>query len=135
VTVADFRARFPEFTDATKYPDAQIQFYLDLAAKVLPALSWNDWLDDGTGLFVAHNVWLARATANGQAWPPGMPASKAVGSVSVSYNTGAFVIADAGTWNITSYGARFYQLVRLVGANAVQQLPGCLPPGTLLDAP
>jgi hypothetical protein len=53
MTSVDFRAAFPQFT-AELFPDARVEFYLALAGKRLSPERWDDLLDAGTGLFVAH---------------------------------------------------------------------------------
>ncbi len=91
--------------------------YLDLAAKVLPAERWADYLDLGTELFVAHNL-----TLDGQRAKPlsGLVTGKTVGSASVSYDGASVTLNGAGPWNATGYGARFWQLAYMIGAGGVQ---------------
>ncbi|WP_416337897.1 DUF4054 domain-containing protein, partial [Halovibrio sp. HP20-59] len=42
VTNAQFRGDFPEFADATAYPDTQVNFYLNLAQTRLDQTRWLD---------------------------------------------------------------------------------------------
>lgn len=126
VTVASFRADFPEFTSNTAYPDATVAFWLGLAGKMLSADRWGDLTDYGIELFVAHNITLAArdlktADAGGFGGSgAGVTSSKTVDKVSVSYDTAAATIEGAGNWNLTTYGTRYIQLARLVGAGGVQ---------------
>lgn len=116
---AQFRAAYPQFVDATAYPDPAIALQLSLAGKMLPENRWSDLLDHGTGLFVAHYLTVnAKAAKTGNVQMP--IASKAVDKVSVSYDTSASLIADAGHWNSTVYGVQFIQLARMIGAGGVQ---------------
>lgn len=130
VTPATFRTAFPEFADASAYPDATITTWIGFASKLLSVDRWSELLDLGTSLFVAHNLILATrdiaATSRGGAAGSGsgVVASKSVDKVSVSYDTGAATISGAGAWNLTTYGVRYLQLARMVGAGAVQISPG-----------
>ncbi len=126
-TPADFRRDFPQFTDTVTYPEAQIQFRLNLAdillsekvtgTRVFPYL---------VELFVAHYMALfaqdQRSAAVGGAGgsSSGVQASKSVDKVSVSYDTSATLNPDAGFWNNTRYGAEFYQLITMFGAGGRQ---------------
>lgn len=129
VTPTSFREHFPEFVSATTFPDGQITYWLGIAAIRLSACRWAELLDHGAELFVAHNLVLsaqaarsARSAAGGGV--PGQAAgptsSKTVDKVSASYDTGATSIEGGGDWNLTSYGRRFLQLARLIGAGGVQ---------------
>lgn len=126
VTVSSFRIDFPAFTDTAAYPDASVAFWLGLASKSLSPDRWGELLDYGTELFVAHNLALD-AQANKAAAAGGVPgvasgltSSKTVDKVSVSYDTASAAIEGAGNWNLTTYGQRYVQLARLVGAGGVQ---------------
>lgn len=124
VTTAQFRTDFPEFTDVAKYPDSQVTFWLTQAGKLLRAERWADDLDLGTELFVAHQLVIgARNQKNGGSGAGGAVApisSKTVDKVSVSYDTGSVSMTDAGFWNGTNYGQRFWWLLQMAGAGAVQ---------------
>ena len=137
VTATSFRADFPEFADAVRYPDPMLAFWIKVAGSLLNAERWQDALDYGTELFVAHNATLHAKrifeAANGA--PPGINTgpinSKSVDKVSVGYDTGAASLEDAGFWNLTTYGTQFYQLANWMGAGPTQLGIG-MPP--VLDA-
>ena len=122
---ATFRSDFPEFTDSSRFPDAQVNFWLGLGEKQLPESRWADLRDQGLELFVAHNLVLAaqaeKAKASGglPGASSGVTSSKSVDKVSVSYDTGASLIDGAGHWNLTTYGTRFLWLARMIGVSAV----------------
>jgi hypothetical protein len=127
VTVSDFRTNFPEFGDVTRYPDAQVTFWLGYADKLLyDECRWSDMRDFGIQLVAAHQLALWRrsmdaASAGGApGGTAGAVASKAVGGVSVSYDTGAALLQDGGYWNLTTYGIQFWQLAMLVGTGGFQ---------------
>ncbi len=126
MVIADFRAEFPEFSDTAVYPDAQITFWASVAERMVLLDIWCDMYDVGVKLYVAHEITLAAqnkkaATAGG---PPGLiggvPQSKTVGSVSVSYDSQNTSEKNAGWWNLTNYGKQFYHLVSLFGAGCIQ---------------
>lgn len=120
------RQIFPEFLDPTIYPDQQIQFWLDVAAKMLNADRWYDLLDNGMYLFTAHHLVIARrdqvAAESGGAVGgiQGAVSSKTVDKVSVSYEANSVLYDDAGFWNGTTYGVQYWNLVRMVGAGGIQ---------------
>lgn len=135
-TPSTLRAAFPEFDNVRRYPDTLITFWQTLAYKLLPANVWGDLLSHGVGLFTAHHLVLsakARASSavqggKGASPVPGIStgaiSSKSVDKVSISYDTSAISIKDAGQWNGTEYGIQFYQLVKIVGAQGAMQLNG-----------
>ena len=124
VDVATFRAIFPEFVDAAKYPDVQVQYYLDFAVQSLRPEAWRNLLERGTGLFVAH--YLAMSAISRAGTVPGrgqlgIVASKSVGPASISYDNSAISAqADAGHWALTSYGLMYWELMRMVGTGGWQ---------------
>lgn len=121
-----FRQDFPEFADATKYPDSAVNFWLSIAIKTLPEDRWCDYLNMGLELFVAHNLTLA-AQSQAVASVGGAPgqvkgplSSKAVDKVSAGYDSGAVTLTDGGFFNLTTYGIQFLQLARMVGSGGIQ---------------
>lgn len=124
-TPASFRAAFPEFSSTATYPDAQVNFWLALSGKLLNAERWDDLLDFGQQLFVAHNLTLwfnaKRAAALGQN-PGAVLGTVTSGTVDgVSYTRDAASVMDPanGHWNLSSYGLRYRDLVRMIGAGPV----------------
>lgn len=127
MTPDKFRSILTAFRDPQAYPNGEIELWLDLADKVLLASRWADYHELGTALWVAHNLVLAKRdekVADGGGIPGaptgGIVSSKSVGSVSVSYDTQNGLEQGAGQWNLTSFGVRFYQLMRLVGMGGSQ---------------
>lgn len=123
---AQFRLDFPEFADATAYPASGINFWLGVAAKLLRPEAWVDVIDIGYELFTAHNLALEKAAAQGGAGgaAPGMNigvvASKTVDKLSITYNSTAGLVPDAGHWNLTTYGTRFLWLLNMAGMGPTQ---------------
>jgi hypothetical protein len=126
VTPTSFRADFPEFSDTTAYPDSGVNFWITVAGKLLNPRRWQDMLDIATELFVAHNLVLERqaqksaATGAVPGLSTGPVSSKTVGPVTQAYDTTAGINQDAGHWNLTTFGTRFYQLMQMFGAGAIQ---------------
>lgn len=126
ITVEQFRINFSEFCDNVIYRDSDIQFWMDYAALLLNANRWKSLLDLGTQLFVAHNLVLEQqakaASANGGSpgVSTGIISAKSVDKVSISYDTNSAQEKDAGQWNLTTYGTRYYRMMRMFGAGPLQ---------------
>jgi hypothetical protein len=126
MTADQFRATLPAFRDPQQWVTGEINAWLNLADKLLPVDRWEDLRPLGMALFTAHNLVLSKrdekAADAGQV--PGSPnfiqQSKSVGAVSVSYDTSSGLIQDAGAWNLTTFGTRFYMLMQQVGMGGVQ---------------
>ncbi|MCT4713247.1 MAG: DUF4054 domain-containing protein [Ewingella sp.] len=126
-TVDKFRTDFPQFSDTTKYPDAQVQFRLNLADIMLSEnLYGPDLYPYIVELYVAHYMALfaqdqrsAAAGGSGGA-ASGVVASKSVDKVSVGYDNSMTLNPDAGFWNNTRYGAEFYEIAMMFGAGGRQ---------------
>ena len=134
VTNPQFRADFPEFGDATAYPDALVTSSLLAGCGFINETRWGALAALGAELVAAHFLVLekrALASAQSGSLPgevKGLLSSKSVGGVSVSYDLSAVTHAGDGFWNQTSYGVRYRLYVRLVGAGPVQfgsGWPGC----------
>lgn len=145
ITAAYFRTDFSEFGDTTLFPDSSINYWLQVAGLLLntqrfgqPAASVssptprnpNTVNDIATELFVAHNIAL-EARASQESANGGVPgamtgpiSSKAVDKVSVSYDTAAGLDPDGGHWNLTIYGVRFLELMKMFGMGPIT-VTGC----------
>lgn len=125
VDYAKFVTDFPEFANATTYPKPTVEFYLALGGELLGP-RWGTLISFGLELFVAHNLSVEyearRAAARGQ--NPGAVMSPVTGGSvdKVSYQRAAGSILDPknGHWNLSQYGLRYIQLVKMVGAGPVQ---------------
>jgi hypothetical protein len=123
---AAFRQAFPEFVDPDTYPPSTLDFWAGLADKLLNSDRWEDLYTYGQQLFVAHHLTIGKrdevASLAGAApgEMKGPVTSKTVDTVSVSYDSSKATFENAGFWNLTTYGVRFYQLVRIVGAGCIQ---------------
>lgn len=126
VTVAQFRADFPEFADQVRFTDAAVARQLRMAAALLGEQTWGDLWGYGIELRAAHYLTLGARTAataavGGLAGAvTGILTSKSVDKVSASYLAGAVTNEGAGFWNTTSYGVEFYQLMLQMGAGPIQ---------------
>ena len=133
-TPATFKGHYPEFVCPDTYPQSQVQFWLDIAYSMLNASRWGRQLDIGVELYVAHNLALearSQATAANGGIPGesvGVLNSKSVDKVSAGYDTGIATEQNAGHWNSTIYGTRFYRLAKMFGAGPVQVGIGVAPP-------
>lgn len=131
MTPAQFRIDFPEFADPSKYPDSLITYWLAVAANLVNLTQWGNLSNLAQELVTAHFVVLAardQATASAQGIPgvvSGPQTAKAVGSISASYDTAASTLMGGASWNMTSYGIRFINLSRLIGAGGLQFPQSC----------
>lgn len=134
ISVAQFRADYPEFGSTAEFPASGVQFWLNAAYSFLNASRWGAQLDIGAELYTAHNIALeARAKAESDAG--GVPGSsvgpansKSVDKVSVGFDTTVATEKDAGHWNLTIYGTRLYRMILMFGAGPVQVGPGSMSP-------
>lgn len=127
LTAAQFRVDFSEFADTSKYPDSLVALWLTVAqAQVANAERWGTLLPTAQELVTAHYLVLAtrerQAAANGGT--PGTPISlvtaESAADLSTAYNVDALLIENAGLWNQTSYGQKYFSLARMIGAGGIQ---------------
>ncbi|CAJ0701592.1 hypothetical protein LMG19089_02877 [Ralstonia edaphis] len=125
-SVAQFRQDFPEFGNTTTYPDSSVSFWMGIAVSLVNPDRWGVLTDQGIELVTAHHLVLAQrdqaaaAVGGVPGEVKGPTASKSVDKVSVSYDTGAVTLTDAGFWNLTTYGVRFMTIARAMGAGGMQ---------------
>lgn len=126
MTLAEFRARYPEFASTTVYPDVIVQDWLDTADTFLVPERWGTSLNLGIGLFTAHFLALGRQSAlsgaNGAApgVSSGVVASKSLGGASISYESIQGSFNNAGAWALTTYGRQYWTLFRMIGMGGLQ---------------
>lgn len=124
--IPTFRTNFPEFANATTYPDSTITFWSNLAEIMLRQCVWTTVWTTAVNLYVAHELVLASqnvSTAAVGGLPGqggGIASSKAVGSASIGYDSVTPSEKDAGWFNLTNYGKQLYRLIQIFGAGAVQ---------------
>lgn len=124
--IALFRTDFPEFADSVRFPDSTITFWSGLGEQLISEDRFGDMRTQAVELFTAHNIVLAAgnvaaSTAGGLPGGSGGPvASKAVGSVNVSYDNASVMLPNAGHWNQTTYGRLYIRLARLIGQGCYQ---------------
>lgn len=126
LTVQGFRKAIPAHTEEL-VPDEQVEFYLRFAAKSLNKARWDDLYEEGAYFFAAHYLTLDLDAAKSKDGTGGMSAaagavvssSKSVGGVSKSESragAAATAYAEAGDYNDTIYGKRYWRLIQIVGA-------------------
>lgn len=125
LTPTTFRSQFPVFINSAIYSERQVQFYIDMATKLLKADRWGTMLKEGYALFVAHFLALDRLASSGA---PGSPPGLAVGVINqgtvdkVSYGRDvASVMEDgAGHWGMSIYGLQYIRFARMMGTGPIQ---------------
>lgn len=124
-SAVSFRVAFPAFANPVKYPPAMVDLWLDAAVKLINTAKWGELADLGAYLMTAHYLALeSQAAATTGARMPGagvgILSSKSAQGVSASYDISTASEKDAGHWNMTTYGTRYYRLARMMGAGPVQ---------------
>lgn len=126
-TVEQFRLEFPAFADASQYSDEMVSFWINQATVYSPLDQnrWGQFYQLGLRLYVAHNLALERMATiqamNGAApIGAGLPNSKSVGGVSVSYDVEFGSETNAGNWSLTIWGSRYIRLAREAGSGPIQ---------------
>lgn len=125
-TIEDFRNAMPAFTPEIIY-DAALQGYIDLANEIVQYARWGNLWREGMRLVIAHyctlflqqphDVGMTEAEIVNAGKVQGSVTSKSVGGVSVSLDNSTAVsdLQGWGTWKLTTYGAQFAQLAKMVG--------------------
>lgn len=126
VTNASFRTAFPAFADTTKYPNPVVDMWLGVAVQSVNEGRWSTLTDIGVSLYLAHELTIegliSQQAARGIAptGRQGIQTSKSADGVSVSYDVSTTSEKDAGHWNTTVYGTRYYRMARMMGAGPIQ---------------
>lgn len=126
VTIAQFRADFPEMSNPAVFPDGVITYWLNYATLVLPPDRWVTLLGTGIELLAAHHIKIEtdnqRTAAVGgvPGTTKGPVSGESADGVSVSYEVASSLDQNAQQYNLTNYGTRFWTLLRLVGAGPIQ---------------
>ncbi len=120
-----FRNAFQEFNDTSVYTDESLTLWATLAEAQV-GCRWGSQSTMGVYLYVAHEITLGAqrvkaAVAGGNPGSTGgLINTKTVGSVTVGYDTQSTAGKDAAYWNLTGYGQKYWQLVRIFGAGVIQ---------------
>jgi len=121
-----FREDYPEFSDPLVFSDGVLTRWALVASKLLNADRWCELIGFGTGLWIAHQLAMAKqnqkaaATGGTPGQINGPITSKTVSKVSVSYDPSAVTIEGGGNYNATSYGRDFLYHGQLLGAGPIQ---------------
>lgn len=132
---ARFRADYPAFQNAVIWPPDSIAYWLQFTSLLMNQARWGaaaavgaplTLYDVGQELFVAHHLVVERSAQEDVAvgglpgWSKGAISGESIDKVSVNYEVNGALVPEAGHWNLTTYGTRFLQLMRMVGAGPVQ---------------
>ena len=118
IAPVDIRTRYPEFSDATAFPDARIQLFIDDAETELAPIEWGIHYDRGMSALTAHFLSIATMTANGggTSGSLGPVASRSVGDVSLSFGgMGGGLTQMENYFLTTPYGQEYWRMVQLYG--------------------
>lgn len=119
LTVAEFRARFPQFVDPP-YTEETIQAAISDTLCNFDQGRWGCLYKRGHSLYVAHLLTIGQNQSGGQTGTTGLdsPQSKAVDGVSVTYAVYAPTNFNEAFFAGTSYGREYLMLLRTVGMGA-----------------
>jgi hypothetical protein len=113
-TVSGFRTRFPEFSNATTYPDPRVQLFLDDAVLCVSETVYKQFTDLAVYYLAAHELFLATKTSDasgGGAQNIGPVSSKSAGQVSVSRAVGSLDLKDSDSYYLqTIYGQKYLSI-------------------------
>jgi len=115
ITAASFKIRFPEFTSVS---DARIELFIDDSVLILNETNWGEKYDLGLYYLTAHYLTLGEKSSAGNSGSNSQIASKAVDGTSVSYNNPTLTGSDDSYFSSTSYGQRYLELRKSLGAPA-----------------
>ena len=129
VTATTFRARFPEFSDTTAYPDARIEIFIEDTQLIYMGADENRWsgkYDYAQAYLVAHLLVSGEASEAGDSSVKvGPVSSKSAGGVSVTRAVATKNRSDGDDFYMgTVYGQRFLMTrnVCFVGVLVANQL-------------
>jgi len=111
----EFKTRFPEFSTIT---DPRIQIFIDDSTLLIVEATWGTLYSLAVCYLTAHYLALAEQSSNGDSGSVGNVASQAVDGTSISFNNPVMSSASQAFYNSTSYGQRFYSLIRSLGVGA-----------------
>ncbi len=121
ITIADFRARFPEFNDPVA-TDAQVEAAIEDTQCNFDIDKWGCHYKRGHSLYVAHYLTIqsSRSAGGSSGASPSLQAtSKSVDGVSVSYNASAASSNSDEWFKSTGYGQEYLMLLGVVAVPAV----------------
>ena len=116
ITVANFRLRFPEFSDVTEFSDARIELFIEDSVFHIgdQESRWQNKYNLAQAYMVAHLLSLATSTEVGDSsGKVGPISSKSAGGVSVSRAVAAKSRSDTDDYySSTAYGQYFLVIRR-----------------------
>lgn len=123
---AGFTQTFPVFLVEATYPQERVQFWIDFANAQITQNKWGVLAGYGAALLTAHSLVLEEQEAVDSnagkivGSTQGVLNAASVGGVSSSWDTNAITYENAGFFNQTSYGRRYWNYVLMFGAGPVQ---------------
>lgn len=117
-TTAEFRERFPEFSDSGVYPDSRIQLFIDDSALIVGD-NWGTCQDLGIMYLTAHYLTVSNSEGLGDSSSSNQTNSKSVGSVSESFLNPTFKNENDYFYASTSYGQRYLSYKKIASTGSV----------------
>lgn len=114
ITLAEFRARFPEFASETEYPDVRITIMIEEADILMrDPTRWGRLYKPSQLYLTAHLLTLAEYTSTGTAGANFPINKQVVDDVEVGFAV-VPVQPDIDTYLTTSYGQSYNKYLRMV---------------------
>ena len=117
---ADLFVIFPEFSNATIYPPARVNFWLGYAVNFVNPARWGNVTNQGIALYTGHLLVLDARNQVQQGNVTGVDSGQSADGISYTVDSASVIIAGAGLYNSTTYGIQYYQLAQMMGAGGVQ---------------
>lgn len=117
-TIAEFRARFPQFASATTYPDTLIDSVIQEAERRINFTFFGSRADDAWRYLTAHLLATTGTAAVGASSSMASSGVRSVtaGSVSISYGETSSSSSGSSTrFDSTAYGREYQALIKLLG--------------------
>lgn len=119
------RTLYPEFADATVYPDATVDEFIGYAAAELDAIVWGSFFERGALALAAYLLKVAKdsaAAGSGGALPTGSVTSVKTGDLSLGFSSLPVPSGGSGgdaALMSNKYGAEYIRLRELVVASPI----------------
>lgn len=120
LTVAEFKARFSQFTNT----EPEISALIEDTLEAFDQIRWGGLYKRGHSLYIAHLLSLATLQQAGNAGALDTPSQQSVDQVSASFSVYQPTNSNEAFFNGTSYGREYLNLLRSVGIGGTANTGG-----------
>jgi len=115
ITATEFKTRFTEFSAIA---DATIEIFIEDSVLMINETHWGDKYDLGLYYLSAHYLSLSILSGSGNTSSVLPQSGKSVDGTSVSFSSPSYDDGNEAYYNSTTYGQRFWSLIRSLGVGA-----------------